>query len=198
MTVLLTACAPRVRDADDRAQRIPVVKPFALERAGTRMAFEFEIPGERHQGRWRSVSIGFRVQYLPSKDNDAQDRRVQAYLQEAEMPMRMTVQHWRDGRWAPVTLVTLITLREGHGPGEYEYRPHPDPVFKNHETAHWDAMELTRSGYWGDATFYGNYKIGGFPDPRPGRYRLEFETLQEHPALSGSTYELVVAHGRIF
>lgn len=198
IALALGACARPRESSAPHVDTIPVVKPFALERAGTRVAFEFEIPGQLDRGSLRGVSIGFRVRYRPREDSHAQDDRVRAYLDEAAMPIRLIVQRWEAGQWVPVTLVTLVTLNKKNRAGSYAYLPHPDPVFVNHGPAHWDAGELARHGYWDEALAYGDHYIAGFQRAEKGRYRLELETLAGHPPLEGSVYELVIAHRRIF
>lgn len=198
LAVLLGACAPprpTARPAADRTSGpIPVARPFALERAGAAATFDVELPDAREGGHLRSVFIGVRAVHDP-RVAERQDvgRRVLRYLDEAAIPVRLTVHREVGGAWRPVTLMTMRL--DGAG-GDARYAPHPDPVFRHHRPAHWDGKQLIDAGLWNVDLAYFEHEFAALGAYEPGRYRISITTLEAHPALEGLPYELVVAHRR--
>ncbi|GAB2505856.1 hypothetical protein [Lysobacter humi (ex Lee et al. 2017)] len=198
LALVLAACGPARPDARPAADRtagpIPVVRPFALERAGASATFDVELPDVREGGHLRSVFIGVRAVHDP-RQADRQDmgRRVLRYLDQAAIPVRLTVHREVAGAWQPVTLMTMRL--DGAG-DDARYAPHPDPVFRHHRPAHWDGKALIDAGLWNVDLAYFEHEFAALGAYEPGRYRISITTLEAHPALEGLPYELVVAHRR--
>lgn len=200
IALLLIACSPArapARPAADRTSGpIPVVRAFALHRAGETAEFEVELPDSREQGRLREVFIGVRAVHDPRDPARRDDAtRVLRHLEAADIPVHLEVHRWMGGTWMPVTMVTLVEL-PSDGAARHGYRPHPSPVFRRHRAAHWDGGELQRAGLWNPDLAYFEHEIAGFRTATPGRYRISLRTLEAQPALEGLPYELVVAHSR--
>lgn len=192
---LAVACAPtRPQPASRESGPIPVVRPFALERAGSHAKFGIELPDTREDGRLREVFIGFRAVHDPRPaDSFQKGRPVMRYLMREPIPIRLEVHRWTGNAWQPVTMMKLG--RDGKGQATH-YVPHEDTLYRRHRPAHWDGGELIDAGLWNHDLIYLEHEIAAFHTPAPGRYRVAVTNLEAHPLLEGMPYQIVVAHSR--
>lgn len=196
IATLLMGCGPgpaatRPAASAREVESIPVVRPFALERAGEQAAFDVVLPED---GDRRDVVVGVRAVHDPRDPARRESgTRVLRYLGDADIPVEVRVARWSNGAWSPVT---LSKMRIDHVNRHYEYRPHPEPVFRRHRAAHWDGGELIDAGLWNLQYAYFEHEFAVFGETTPGRYRVTVRTLEAHPALEGTPYELVVGRRR--
>lgn len=195
VAVLLAGCGSgpaATRAANPReAGPIPVARPFALERADEQAVFDVVLPEDGDQ---RDVVVGVRAVHDPRDPaRRAPGTRVLRYLDEADIPVELRVERWSQGTWSPVT---LSKMRIDDVNRHYEYRPHPGPVFRRHRAAHWDGGALMAAGLWNPDYAYFEHEFAVFGTKTPGRYRVSVRTLEAHPALEGTPYELVVGRRR--
>ena len=198
--LLLNGCAPHKAAPSPQAGIFPVVVPFAVDRAGTKLALEFEVPyalyPDAPKPSLRSVFIGVRrvEEKGGGKEELKEWTRRNDYLQRESVPVRIKLERWEHGQWTPATMI------EEHqdiqpGAGRYWYEPvSSDGVVQGLNPADPDYMELQAIGQRQKDKAYATYEFVGLSPPTPGRYRLEIESLQDHPAIRGLTFELLVSH----
>lgn len=196
IATLLMGCGPgpaatRPAASAREAGPIPVVRPFALERAGEQATFDVMLPEGDDR---RDVVVGVRAVHDPRDPaRRASGTRVLRYLEDADIPVDVRVARWSNGAWSPLT---LWQMRIDDVNRHYEYRPHPESVFRRHRAAHWDGGELIDAGLWNLEHAYFEHEFAVFGETTPGRYRVTVRTLEAHPALEGRPYELVVGRRR--
>ena len=200
--LLLNGCAPHKAAPSPKAGIFPVVVPFAVDRAGTKLTLEFEVPyalyPDAPKPLLRSVFIGVR---RVSKDGDLmtdaefkESTRQRDYLQREPVPVRLKLDRWEHGQWIPAG------MREQHreiqpGPDRYWYEPvSDDGVVPGIDYTDPDHMALEAIGQRQKDKAYATYEFVRISPPTPGRYRLEIESLQDHPSIRGLVFELIVSH----
>lgn len=195
-TAACSSAAPPQTPVPRTSGPIPVARPFAFETAGSHAEFEVVLPDARLDGWPRDVFIGLRAIHDPHQpDPGKRGPRIQHYLQERDIPVRLKADRRVGKTWHPVT---LVTMHIDDANKLYEYRSHPDPIFRRHRPANWDSGELLRAGLWDVELAYFEHEIAGIRDPVAGRYRISITNLQSHPELTGAPYEVVVAHSHIY
>lgn len=200
----MTACVDKPRaDASappPRSGNFPVVEPFALDQAGSRLTVAFELPDDT-DGALKSVFVGFRAVNAASDGSDEMLRNsmeVTDYLHTAALPVRIRL--WRiEG-----TAEQSVTLRDIHRDAatlKTWYAPHPDEVFTHHPAASTDNAPLINAGLYEAEKVYYIHQFAQIVPPEPGKYRLEVESLESHPVLTeleqvlpDLKYELLVSH----
>ena len=192
LVALMTACGLSGASRQDKPT-FPVVVPFAIDQAGSRVKVAFELPAAWDDGRLRPVFIGFRAVKTPSKD-DAEfqaARQVMRYLRHEPIPVRLRVWRLADGQRVPVVLHELQSIVEAM---QFFYVPQESEVFIHHDAASQDGSEMMAVGHWQDGKVYYIHQFARIVPPTPGRYELEVESLASHPPLHGLRYELMVSH----
>ncbi len=198
--LLLNGCAPHKAAPSPKAGIFPVVIPFAVDRAGTKLALEFEVPyalyPDAPKPLLRSVFIGVRrVEDKEGGRKELQEwTRRNDYLQKEPVPVRLKLDRWEHGQWTPAA------MREQHreiqpGPDRYWYEPvSDDGVVPGIDYTDPDHMALEAIGQRQKDKAYVTYEFVRISPPTPGRYRLEVESLQDHPSIRGLVFELIVSH----
>jgi hypothetical protein len=196
--VLLTACAPH--KTAPKAGNFPVVVPFALDRKGSTVTVEFELPDARdpylEASALRPVFIGVRrVEKKGEGEADLKKwMRHNDYMERNPIPVRLALQRWEQGKWQPVV------PHEKHSniqrsTGRVWYEPiNSDGIVPRLSGADPDHMELIAIGQSQDDKAYATYQFVRIVPPTSGRYRLRVESLQDHSAIQGLTFELLVSH----
>lgn len=201
----MTACSEEPRaDASappSRSGNFPVVEPFALDEAGSRLTVAFELPDGGTDGGLKSVFVGFRAVNAASDGSDEMLRnsmKVTDYLHTSALPVRIRL--WR----IEATGEQSVTLRDSHRDAatlKTWYEPHSDEVFTHHPAASTDNTPLINIGFYEADKAYYIHEFAQIVPPEPGRYRLEVESLESHPVLADLKqvlpdlkYELLVSH----
>ncbi|MDR6990681.1 hypothetical protein [Luteimonas sp. 3794] len=202
--LMMTGCADNTRNGasapSPRPGNFPVVEPFALDEAGSRVSVTFELPDARDNGILRPVFVGFRA-INTSAETDAALReamKVTDYLHETPIPVRLKL--WRIDDAEPKPVV----LSDGHWDMQNKrawWEPHPEKVFTLHPAGSTDNRPLIDSGLYDLDEVYYIHEFARIVPPTPGRYRLEVENLESHPMLQQQKqlltllrYELLVSH----
>ena len=171
----------------------PVVVPFAIDQAGSRVKVAFELPAAWDDGRLRPVFIGFRA--VDKKGGDDAEfqaaRQVMRYLDREPIPVRLRVWRLEGGRRVPVVLHELQRIVEAD---RSFYVPQESEILTHHYATTDDAEEMESAGYWQEGKIYYIHQFARIVPPTPGRYELEVESLASHPPLHGLRYELMVSH----
>jgi hypothetical protein len=198
--VLLTACAPH--KTAPKGGNFPVVVPFALDRKGSTVTVEFELPDARdpylEASALRPVFIGVRWTYkdgdlMTEAESKTWDRQYD-YLSREQIPVRLVLQRWEQGKWQ------LAAMQEEHdnierSTGRVWYEPiAADGIVPGLTPADPDHMELAAIGQDQEDKAYATFEWVRIVPPTPGRYRLRVESLQEHSDIRGLTFELLVSH----
>lgn len=202
----MTACADKPRTEASaplpRPGNFPVVEPFALDQAGSRLAVAFELPDAREDDIPRPVFIGFRaIDSAGNADSNLRDAQVvMDYLHEAPIPVRLRL--WQIGNDGEQP--EPVVLHEGHWDMQAKrasWLPHPEEVFSLHPAASTDNGPLIDSDLFEFDKAYYIHEFARIVPPTPGRYRLKVENLESHPTLSeqkellpGLRFELLVSH----
>lgn len=195
--LLMTACADNSRisppEPSLRSGNFPVVEPFAIDQGGSKHSVIFELPDVRDNGILRPVFIGFRAVNAAggTEEKFRNSQKVMDYLHEAPMPVRLKL--WRIDEGEPKPIV-LSDMHWDVQAKRASWHLHPDETFTYHSAASTDNRPLIDFGHYDlDRAYY----IHGFAriiPPTPGRYRLEFESLESHPILIDLKRELPVLH----
>ena len=200
--LLLNACAPHKAATAPKASIFPVVVPFAIDRAGTKLALEFDVPyalyPDAPKPLARSVFIGVRWVF---KDGDLMmDMESKAwsqhddYLQRESIPVRLKLDLRENGQWTPAAMHEKHENSQDRT-GRVWYEPIADNgVVLGLDSADPDYMALEAIGQLQEDKSYATYEFVVISPPTPGRYRLEIESLQDHSAIRGLTFELLVSH----
>lgn len=191
----LCACA-YAPAGEGTAANFPVVEPFAIDRAGSKVSVEFELPDARENGRLRPVYIGFRG---IDKRGDFSDEEVKVaqgimrYMEDAPIPVRLKVRRLgAGGREEPVVLQEKhIDMRQ---PTSASLRLVQGDVVTMHRATSMDNNEMIDAGRFDENKTYYIHEFVRIAPPTAGRYRLEAESLETHPILHGLRYELIVSH----
>jgi len=200
----MTACADGPRaDAShphSRPGNFPVVEPFALEQAGSRLTVDFELPEAPRNGGPRPVFIGFRAVNATSDGSDEMLRnsvQLTEYLHESALPVRIRLRRIAGAHEDPVL---LYDIHRNIADLETRYEPHPGEIFTNHPAASTDNTPLIDAGLFRDDEVYYVHQFAQIV-PQPGTYRVEVESLESHPVLEQLKrklpklrYELLVSH----
>jgi hypothetical protein len=195
----VVACAPH-KPAPPKADNFPVVVPFAIDRAGTKVMVEFELPNAIdpyiEEPTLRPVFIGLR---RISKDGDLmtdeefqQWRKVREHLLHGELPARVQLWRYEQGDWQPVV---LYQSHRDIAKDRTWYEKLPlDGRIEHLGPGSTDNDALLAAGKYDQEKVYDAYEFVRISPPMPGRYRLEVTSLSDHPVLSGSLYELLVSN----
>ena len=199
VTGCLPACAPPKQSPD--AGNFPVVIPFSLDRAGSKAAVEFELPNAPDpylsDQSLRPVFIGVRRVENKGGGNAGLKEwmRRADYMLREQLPIRLAVERWEHGTWRPVALQEQRSTILQSEPSRYWYEPvAADGIVMRLSRTTPDHAELTVVGHAQEDKAYDTFQIVRIDPPAPGRYRLQAESLQDHPAIHGLTFELVVSH----
>ena len=194
----LMACAPH--KSAPKAENFPVVVPFAIDRAGSKVTVEFELPNALDpyfkEPILRPVFIG--VRRVEDKGGGAAElkewMRRSDYLQRNTVPIHLAVQQWNQGRWVPVALHEMHD-NIVHGQGSVWYEPISDThIVSRLRRLSPDHTELQAIGQKREDKVYDTYEWARIVPPTPGRYRLEIESQQDHSNIRDLTFELLVSH----
>jgi hypothetical protein len=199
LLVAVVACAPH-KPAAPKADNFPVVVPFAIDRAGSKVTVEFELPNAIdpyiQEPTLRPVFIGLR---RISKDGDLmtdeefqQWRKVREHLLHGELPARVQLWRYEQGDWQPVVL-SQSHRDIAKDRTWYEHLP-LDGRIEHLGPGSTDNDALLAAGKYDQEKVYDAYELVRISPPMPGRYRLEVTSLSDHPVLRGSPYELLVSH----
>lgn len=199
----LMACAPH-RSAP-KAENFPVVVPFAIDRAGSKVTVEFELPNALDpyfkEPILRPVFIGVRrVEGKGGGEEELKEwMRRSDYMKRESIPVRLVLQRWEQGQWAGVTLYEQrnkfrIDLEDVPGKGIRFAPLHEDGIVSYLGPVDPDYMELNAIGQDQEGKAYALFHLAQIMPPTPGRYRLEAKSMQSHPAVQGLRFELLVSH----
>lgn len=194
----LSACTPH--KPSPKADNFPVVVPFALDRAGSKVTVEFELPNalDPHlpEPTLRPVFIGVRrVEDKGGGDAELKEwiRRAD-YMRREAIPIRLMLERWDQGQWRAVVLHAQHDNID-RSTGNVWYEPIADDgVVSDLQRVTPDHMELIAVGKKQDDKAYDTFQLVRIVPPTPGRYRLQAESLQDHPAIGGLVFELLVSH----
>lgn len=124
--------------------------------------------------------------------------KVKDYLHGSALPVRIRLQRIDGADEQPVI---LYDIRRDIAESQTHYEPHPAEVFTDHPAASTDNAPLIDAGFYEDGKVYYIHQFAQIVPPAPGKYRLEVETLESHPILTGLNqllpdlrYELLVSH----
>jgi hypothetical protein len=197
--VLLTACAPH--KTAPKAGNFPVVVPFALDRKGSTVTVEFELPDARdpylEASALRPVFIGVRrVEKKGQGEADLKKwMRHNDYMERNPVPVRLVLQRWEQGKWQPAAMQEEHRIILQTEPSRYWYEPiAANGIVPRLTPADPDHTELIAIGQRKEDKAYATFEWARIVPPTPGRYRLRVENLQEHTAIRGLTFELLVSH----
>ncbi|RMH87612.1 hypothetical protein EBB59_12815 [Lysobacter pythonis] len=187
---------PPAPDATHYGDGFPVIKPFDLPKAGSKVTADFELPNAMDGDHLRPVWVGFRFSIPITKDyapgEQAASLKRTDYLYESPIPIRIRLWRIEGGERTPVVLHEMQqTIR----PSKAWYEPHPDEVFTKHNGAGMDTKEMIAIGkfdYHNRA--YDSWEVASIFPPTPGRYHIEMESLEDHPILANLPFEMVVTH----
>ncbi|MCD9031457.1 hypothetical protein LDO32_06915 [Luteimonas sp. Y-2-2-4F] len=203
--LIMTACADKTRtDASAPSSRpgnFPVVEPFALDQAGSKLTIAFDLPDAPGDDGLEPVFIGFRAVNAASDGTDGMlesSKEVTAYLLESPLPIRARL--WRiDG-----PMEQSVDLYDRHRDIESQktwYEKNPGDIFTHQSAGSTDNGPLIAAGLYDNTKVYYVHEIARISPPTPGRYRLEVESLESHPTLielkrvlPELRYELLVSH----
>jgi hypothetical protein len=198
----LAACAPH-KPATPKADNFPVVVPFAIDRAGSKVTVEFELPNAIdpyiQEPTLRPVFIGVRRisksgKLMTDVEQKEWIRRADYLLHDGKIPVRLFLWRYDQGGWQRVILYELHNNRR-YGQGKFWYEPiTDDDTVHELEPASTDNDALLAAGKYDQEKVYDMYELVQIRPPVPGRYRLEVTNLDDHPLLSGPPYELLVSH----
>ena len=198
--LLLNACAPHKAAPSPKAGILPVVVPFAVDRAGTKLTLEFEVPyalyPDAPKPLLRSVFIGVRrVEDKGGGENELKEWTLRNdYLIREFVPVRLKLDRWENGQWTPAAMHEKHENSQDRT-GRVWYEPIADNgVVQGLDSADPDYMELEAIGQDQHDKSYATYEFVAISPPTPGRYRLDIESLKDHPAIRGLTFELIVSH----
>lgn len=200
--LLLAACAPH--KTAPKAESFPVVVPFALDRAGSKVTVEFELPKalDPHfkEPVLRPVFVGVRKVGIKKRGHRPTEQEFQAwsqqrdYLKQEPVPVRLTLLRWEQGQWQSAS---LHTPHDNIVNGTVGVRYEPiaaDGIVPRLRPVSPDYMELIGSGQVQEDRDYDVYQLARIVPPTPGRYRLEVESLQDHPTVRVLSFELLISH----
>lgn len=209
--ILLLGCAMSVatactsNTAKPREDGFPVVEPFAVDKAGSKATVEFNLPEaiDPSTGQPRPVFIGFRA--VRGAGMSPESNAMIGYFDEAPIPLRLLL--WRlDGETHQPVLLQKHRWEQDE---LHRYRswhePHPGDVYKDHNRFTLDVGQAPATLDHDPSKVYIEHEIARIDPPTPGRYRLEVESLEDHPvlhpdrykghpALASTRYELFVGH----
>jgi hypothetical protein len=201
--VLLTACAPH--KTAPKAGNFPVVVPFALDRKGSTVTVEFELPDARdpylEASALRPVFIGVRrVEEKGGGEAELKEwMRRGDYMQLNPIPIRLILQRWEQGQWVPVVLYEQrnkyrIDVEGGPVKG-LQFAPfRDDGIVRYLGPVAPDNTELIAIGQHRDDRAYAVFHLAQIMPPMPGRYRLQAQSEQHHAPIQGLAFELLVSH----
>lgn len=200
MAIGLSACAPH--KPSPKADNFPVVVPFALDRAGSKITVEFELPNalDPHlpEPTLRPVFIGVRwVSPSGKGSSDEEFRRWvrrKDYLNREPIPVRVMLRRWEQSEWVPVILQEMHD-NVGRSTGNVWYEPIAENgIVARLKPAGTDNDALMAVGKYDSSKAYVAHEFVRISPPTPGRYRLQVESLGSHSAIQGETFELLVSH----
>lgn len=201
----MTACADKPRtDASASSPRpgnFPVVEPFALDQAGSKLTVTFDLPGARNDDTLRYVFIGFRAVNAASDGTDEMlesSKKVTKYLLESPLPIRVRL--WRTDGPKEQSIDLYDRHRDIQNLKTW-YEKNPDDIFTHQSAGSTDNGPLIAAGLYDHGHVYYVHEIARISPPAPGKYRLEVESLESHPTLTELKqtlpelrYELLVSH----
>lgn len=167
--------------------RLPIVKPFALDRTGSTFESAIAVP-EMQKGQAQEVMIGFRV----AVGTEPFERL--AILKQAQIPVVVRVTRETPQGDEPVPL-----FMQHYVPDEGLL---PIPVgaagLANRKSGmvNADGGALLDAGY-PPGSGHLEFAFVTFEPPAPGRYTVSLRTLGERPKLEGFATELVIAYARL-
>ncbi|RMH87614.1 hypothetical protein EBB59_12825, partial [Lysobacter pythonis] len=178
----------------------PVIKPFDLPKAGSKVTADFELPNAMDGDHLRPVWVGFRFSIPKTKDyapgEQAASRKRMDYLRSEPIPIRIRLWRVEGGERIPVVLHEMHqTIR----PSKAWYEPQSDDVFMVRRGAGMDTKEMIAIGkfdYHNRA--YQPWELARIAPPTPGRYHIEMESLEDHPILAQLPIEMVITHYHIW
>jgi hypothetical protein len=202
VALLLAACAPH--KSAPKAENFPVVVPFAIDRAGSKVTVEFELPNaiDPHlsEPTLRPVFIGIRWTFrdgdlMTEEESKAWDQH-RNYMKLESVPTRLRLWRSEQGRWEPVVLQEMHDNFR-HGQGRFWYEPiSGNGIATSLRPGGTDNDELMAIGRYdqNENKAYVSYELVQITPPTPGRYRLEAESLKDHAVIHGLAFELLVSH----
>lgn len=166
-------------------KELPIVLPFALDRAGESSSVDADIPA-RKEGQGELVMIGFRVA-VPSGDFEMHDA-----LEKARIPVRVSVT--RESSSGPES-VPVFSRRYVAGQGLLEIPVRPDS-YSDEKSAmvNADGGALSSAGLLVAGQNYAEFAFVTFKPPSTGRYRFEVRTEGARPELAGVPGELLISY----
>lgn len=197
--LLLTAC-DWFRTPAPKPDNFPVVVPFPLDKAGNTVRVEFELPPPNANGNLRPVFIGFRTVWPPAKERTPEQAalidRATEYLDNSQVPVRLKLMRIEETNQLNIPLQEIHSIPppDPHQPWQHENRINSSGIFVDHNGAATDVSELEDRGLYDMTKVYIEYRIASIPEPEPGRYILEAESLASNGPLRGIDVELLVSH----
>lgn len=164
---------------------LPIVRPFALDRADESLSIDANIP-PRKEGQGELVMIGFRVA-IPSGNFAMHDK-----LETARIPVLVTVT--RDSSTGPEP-VPVFSRRYVAGQGLLEIPVRADG-YSDEKSAmvNADAGALSSAGLLVAGQNYAEYAFVTFKPPAPGRYRISVQIKEASPDLTDLASELLISY----
>lgn len=197
--LLLTAC-DWFRTPAPKPDNFPVVVPFPLDKAGNTVRVEFELPPPNANGNLRPVFIGFRTVWPPAKERTPEQAalidRATDYLDDSQLPVRLKLMRIEGGNQLNILLQEIHSIppSDPNQPWHHENRINSSGIFVDHDGAATDVSELEDRGLYDMSKVYIEYRMASIPEPEPGRYILEAESLASNGPLRGIDLELLVSH----
>ncbi|RMH92900.1 hypothetical protein EBB59_08060, partial [Lysobacter pythonis] len=173
----------------------PVIKPFDLPKAGSKVTADFELPNAMDGDHLRPVWVGFRFSVIKKKSSPEEAAtwmKMVDHLGQSPIPIRIRLWRIEGGERIPIVLHEMQqTIR----PSKAWYEPHPDEVFTKHNGAGMDTKEMIAIGKFDYRNrAYRPLEVASIFPPTPGRYHIEMESLEDHPILANLPFEMVVTH----
>ncbi len=195
LVAMLAACAAAPESAA-KDPGFPVVVPFAIDRAGSKVTVEFELPNAMEGSRLRPVYVGFRGIGKKGRFTDEEleaSIKVTDYMASAPLPVRLELTKLgRQEGDKPVALHDMQLDMAARNPASYHALQ--GDVATVHGATSMDNAEMIDAGKYDSSKTYHIHEFVRIVPPTPGRYRLEVESLESHTILRGLRYELIVSH----
>lgn len=213
----LSACIPKPQQNANKQSSVrtygdgfPVVKPFDLTKAGTTVTAEFELPDSSYKGHYQPVFVGFRTNTKKGGKSATPERwaswmKIVDYIEKQPIPIKVQLWRLEHGKYVPVVLHALhedLSYR----PGRHWYEPHPNPIFTRNKGAGMDNKALIEIGQLDyQNRVYRPLQIAHIIPAKPGRYRIQMQSMQDHPILNKMPegippmhIDMIVSHHRIW
>ena len=163
--------------------QVPLTRPVALDKPGVIADLEFDLPPPGELA-WSSLIIGVRIEGTEVKSFIAHS----ALIVRGGLPARVHLERIEGEERSAVPLIRIgPDLRERIPLGQDGFTP-------GVKAAGLDGTMLYEAGLEREGMLYDVLSFARAAEPRPGRYHLRVELLEQRPRLQGRPAELIIGY----